>query len=489
MEEALGNVDAFIKQREADRKAKAQPKDARASAPAQAREQPQRKLERARRVFDAARAVLYHLPDARSELRDLLRAVDRGDRVDLSACSSSELSLRTQRLFQLAQLSNPTGHVFQRSSIRDEKLLPALAPALDEPPQPPLDDHSAPLSQSEEEGDDCHDKRERKRRKADGTYERASCSGHEHFSSEHVPDDKTAKMTMASDAGPAAKNDHTCQAEDQLSDAAFIGPTMGPAVGPVAPSQATVGPARPPDHVLQQAREQMDDFAGPEAPEMIELDQEATQDTRQAEVDRILDAASRQERMSTKTTSATSAQAEAASTSTAYEVLNVAEEATSRDIKKSFHKLSLLVHPDKCEHPRSKEAFDAVASAKDMLVDPASRQQVDSGIKAKRDEHALQKAWEQRVRDAQWRRARGTATADDMSILNPEWLTKPRDDDEKLERPEWMKKPPAAFAGKSSSASASASLAKGEFPGPKSFAQNRQAGEAGAQSFRRGEQG
>jgi hypothetical protein len=76
-----------------------------------------------------------------------------------------------------------------------------------------------------------------------------------------------------------------------------------------------------------------------------------------------------------------------------------------------------------------------------------------------------------------------------MSILNPEWLTKPRDDDEKLERPEWMKKPPAAFAGKSSSASASASLAKGEFPGPKSFAQNRQAGEAGAQSFRRGEQG
>lgn len=53
----------------------------------------------------------------------------------------------------------------------------------------------------------------------------------------------------------------------------------------------------------------------------------------------------------------------------AYEVLGVEPTATSGEIKKQYWRLSLLIHPDKCAHPRANDAFQAVSKvSKDLQV-------------------------------------------------------------------------------------------------------------------------
>lgn len=57
----------------------------------------------------------------------------------------------------------------------------------------------------------------------------------------------------------------------------------------------------------------------------------------------------------------------------AYEVLGVEPTATSGEIKKQYWRLSLLIHPDKCAHPRANDAFQAVSKvSKDLQVCPAA---------------------------------------------------------------------------------------------------------------------
>ena len=53
----------------------------------------------------------------------------------------------------------------------------------------------------------------------------------------------------------------------------------------------------------------------------------------------------------------------------AYDVLGVEPKATSGEIKKRYWRLSLLIHPDKCAHPRANDAFQAVSKvSKDLQV-------------------------------------------------------------------------------------------------------------------------
>ena len=50
-----------------------------------------------------------------------------------------------------------------------------------------------------------------------------------------------------------------------------------------------------------------------------------------------------------------------------YEVLGVEPTASSAQIKKQYWRLSLLIHPDKCSHPRANDAFQAVSKVSKEL--------------------------------------------------------------------------------------------------------------------------
>jgi curved DNA-binding protein CbpA len=47
----------------------------------------------------------------------------------------------------------------------------------------------------------------------------------------------------------------------------------------------------------------------------------------------------------------------------AYVILDVPLDADKAAVKKRYWKMSLLVHPDKCAHPKAQDAFDIVLKA------------------------------------------------------------------------------------------------------------------------------
>ncbi|KAI0279711.1 DnaJ-domain-containing protein [Russula aff. rugulosa BPL654] len=63
-----------------------------------------------------------------------------------------------------------------------------------------------------------------------------------------------------------------------------------------------------------------------------------------------------------------------------YDVLDLGPSATADDIKKKYRQLSLFIHPDKCPHPRSSEAFDVLKKAENELGDAAKREDLDAAI-------------------------------------------------------------------------------------------------------------
>lgn len=53
----------------------------------------------------------------------------------------------------------------------------------------------------------------------------------------------------------------------------------------------------------------------------------------------------------------------------AYQVVGLEADCKAGEVKKRYWKLSLLIHPDKCSHPRAQDAFNALSqAAKDLQV-------------------------------------------------------------------------------------------------------------------------
>ena len=61
----------------------------------------------------------------------------------------------------------------------------------------------------------------------------------------------------------------------------------------------------------------------------------------------------------------------------AYDVLGAAPGDAPAAIKRAFWKLSLMVHPDKCDHPEAARAFDLAKRAHATLADAAKRAAID----------------------------------------------------------------------------------------------------------------
>ena len=61
-----------------------------------------------------------------------------------------------------------------------------------------------------------------------------------------------------------------------------------------------------------------------------------------------------------------------------YEALGVAPTASAAEIKKSFHKLALKLHPDKNQQAMAEDAFKAIEEAHRTLSDARERRKYDA---------------------------------------------------------------------------------------------------------------
>ena len=64
----------------------------------------------------------------------------------------------------------------------------------------------------------------------------------------------------------------------------------------------------------------------------------------------------------------------------AYDVLDLQPGVPDDDIKKTYRKKSLLIHPDKSTNPRAPDAFDRLAAAYQTLLDEKKRATLDEAI-------------------------------------------------------------------------------------------------------------
>lgn len=69
-----------------------------------------------------------------------------------------------------------------------------------------------------------------------------------------------------------------------------------------------------------------------------------------------------------------------------FEHLNLPFNSSMDEVKRQYRKISLLVHPDKCNHPQAKEAFGAIAKAQELLLDPQEREYLVTQFNIARDE-------------------------------------------------------------------------------------------------------
>ncbi|CAD7703164.1 unnamed protein product [Ostreobium quekettii] len=69
-----------------------------------------------------------------------------------------------------------------------------------------------------------------------------------------------------------------------------------------------------------------------------------------------------------------------------FEQLLLRFDAGPEEVRRQYRKLSLMVHPDKCSHPRAREAFEVLGEAHKLLLDGERREQLDFALGVAREE-------------------------------------------------------------------------------------------------------
>ncbi|KAL2614243.1 hypothetical protein R1flu_025935 [Riccia fluitans] len=329
-----------------------------------------------------AKEIMEEFPDVASDLKQLLQMVDAGQGVDISGLPSKRLISLLQKLFRSLRLDKSKSGIY---------ILPPGA-------QPSLQRVGLLMENT-----------------------LVGASGPDHaYGGPDLPSSREQNFG-ASQAGQE-------KAEMPPKDNGEVGPTEPPkrrVIGPVMPSKDMLEAAArltEAEAALRAAEEELegDPMVGPPPPAAVAEAASANDAERFEEVTRIL----------------------GPDVENAYEILGVKREVSPADLKKKYWKLSLLVHPDKCEHPQAHEAFMALNKAFKDLQDPSKRSIIDQKVDEKQAKEEYEADLKVRREAAQWRKLRGEeAEPGDAELLMGEAKEPKRD--------EWMTVlPPERQAGK-----------------------------------------
>ncbi|CAG9462798.1 unnamed protein product [Pedinophyceae sp. YPF-701] len=160
-----------------------------------------------------------------------------------------------------------------------------------------------------------------------------------------------------------------------------------------------------------------DEQVGPEVP----LDLEETDDARVAEVRRIMGVLAQAPK---------GPDGQPRAEAMAYEVVGVERGASAAQVRRRYMRSSLLVHPDKCDHPEARAAFQALSKVAAQLQDAEGRAVVEGAVEDQEMWELAKTVAAQQERAGAWERVRGGGGTPGAGLTGPElpqardtWMT------------------------------------------------------------------
>ncbi|EHA8590694.1 putative Chaperone protein dnaJ 11, chloroplastic [Cocos nucifera] len=313
------------------------------------------------------RLIIRRYPHVAGDLQQLLQMIDNGEGVDISGISNKSLVKLLKKLFWSLKLKQNENGVF---------LLPQMG-------LPTLEIVGSLLSSHLKLGDSHHPN--------PGSTDRQQSS----------PSALECKRSR----------DDTDEMHDKQESPI---PCRRRLIGPEMPSRELLDAAAKlteAENLLREADLDVDNnlLIGPPPPAMVAEAESANEAERFEEVARIA----------------------AADVDKPYDVLGVNWKTSFENIKKRYWKLSLIVHPDKCSHPQSHQAFVILNQAFKYLQDPDKRKALDEKIKLKEEQEEFKIELQALREAAQWRRSQGISIEGDEELLaipkeapkRDEWMT------------------------------------------------------------------
>ena len=409
-------------------------------------------LERGRTAAECARQILAKFPDVRGDLRGLLRTVDDGEAVAVDGIPDERLKALIAHLFRSLGLheSSKTGAYLlpkdaTSTSVRlamifdmtPAQLAPferARSPWRTPEPRPEPAETTKTFAKTDR-GDDGN----LEGRAMTGEQADALLGSEEDISSGDEEAGKGRGQGARRKGPPPGAPDvagvtdplgaETERETGAVTDAVNIGPSLRPNPYDKPPGtdpstgKRVLGPMVPPKAMLDaaalEAARWASESVGPAPPEIVEEVELTGMDAKIAAADKAL-------------------AADADPAKDAYDVLGVPPtEATPSVLKKTYWRMSLMVHPDKCEHPNAADAFDVVKKAHQSLLDPTQRAAIDATREEKKKMEGFDEWLAGERERAEWRRLQGTPLPTDDEILNG-----PKPPEDEAGREEWMTKLP-----------------------------------------------
>ena len=395
-------------------------------------------LERGSNAIEAVMHILARFPNQRQDLRVLLKNVDDGNAVPIDGIPDEIMKRLLEIVFKnvgMVKLPSTGAWTLTKKRLtRKEFAFAKVALAFEAEEErlktlrtcmlPWESEEFARKRMEKKKEEMMRERMERNCAREEAevlTGEEAAARLKEH--GQEIDEDTDDDAEKDKGEQQSAKKQGTLKFKEKGTDNDTVGVAPAAAIEGERPKKQ-LGPMAPPKEMLEEMQRQQRELAdegfgfGPPPPDIVEFLDSKSSESRAATARRVISILKND--------------------GDAYDVLSASPEHSNAELKKVYWKLSLVIHPDKCDDACAAAAFDAVKKAYETLKDETQRKVLDEKRKSAKDREEFQ-AWLKNEREkAIWRKKRNESLPGDEDLLNDAFDKAPGSADDDKTREEWM---------------------------------------------------
>jgi curved DNA-binding protein CbpA len=395
-------------------------------------------LRRGQNAIEAVQHILARFPSQRQDLRALLKSVDDGNAVPIDGVPDEIMRKLLETVFRnvgMMKLPSTGAWTLTKNRLKRKEFAFAKVAMAFEVGEERLESFRVamlPWEREEMEREEMEKrKEERLREKMERncgreeaevlTGEEAEARLKEHGQEIDEDSDDEDKEESGDEQHPSIKKEGTLKFKEKITDDDTVGVAI--AIEGERPRKQ-LGPMAPPKEMLEEMQRQQRELAdegfgfGPPPPDIVEFVDSKSSESRSATARRVISILKND--------------------GDAYDVLSASPEHSNAELKKIYWKLSLVIHPDKCDEPCAAAAFDAVKKAYEVLKDETQRKALDEKRNSAKDREEFE-AWLKSEREkAIWRKKRNESLPGDEDLLDDAFDKAPGSADDDKTREVWM---------------------------------------------------